>query len=91
MTTTTATTTTGKTTGVAYNNRGLVSGMTDAKRQNTTFAYDARGRLTNRTDNAAATTYQYDFNNNCTAVLEHGLRVSGRLRARKRGCAERLT
>jgi len=61
------------TSGSSFNHRGLLQGTTDAMTQNTSVAYDGRGRLTNRTDNVAATTYQYDFNGNRTAVIESGL------------------
>ena len=35
-----------------------------------TFTYDAKGRLTNRTDNVATTLYSYDANDNLTNVTE---------------------
>ena len=44
----------------------------DALNQPTSLYYDAKGRLTNRTDNVATTYYTYDANDNRTSVAESG-------------------
>ena len=46
--------------------------MKDPAGQTASLYYDAKGRLTNRTDNVATTFYGYDANNNRTSVTENG-------------------
>jgi RHS repeat-associated protein len=60
----------GRSNSVAFNHQGLVSLATDQLGQPTHFYYDAKGRLTNRTDNLATTAYGHDFNDNLTGVTE---------------------
>ncbi|MGA2869608.1 MAG: hypothetical protein ABSF34_10665, partial [Verrucomicrobiota bacterium] len=59
-------------TTVAFNHQGLVVSTKDALNQTTTFNYDAKGRLTNRTDTVGATLYAHDANDNLTNVMENG-------------------
>jgi len=51
-----------------YNNRGLLASSTNMAGQVTTLDYDAKGRLTNRTDNIGSTAYGYDVSDNLTNV-----------------------
>jgi RHS repeat-associated protein len=60
------------TTSEVYNNRGLLFTVTDAKHQTTTFSYDAKGRMTNRSDSIGNIGYQYDGDDNQTAVTNVG-------------------
>lgn len=62
----------GKNSSVAFNNRGLMSAAKDAANQPTSFYYDAKGRLTNRTDNVGTTLYGLDANGNQTSATEGG-------------------
>jgi RHS repeat-associated protein len=55
-----------------WNHQGLLASVKDPASQTTSLYYDAKGRLTNRTDNAATTLYGYDANNNRTSVTENG-------------------
>jgi RHS repeat-associated protein len=55
-----------------FNDRGLISNTQDANTQSTSFYYDAKKRLTNRTDNIATTLFGYDANDNPTSVIENG-------------------
>ena len=55
-----------------WNNRGLLSAVRDPMNQWTTNYYDARARLTNRTDQTGVRTYAYDANNNLTNAAEGG-------------------
>ena len=57
---------------VTYNNRGLLATVKEPSAQTTTLGYDAKGRLTNRTDNVGTTVFRYDANNNQTNVIENG-------------------
>jgi RHS repeat-associated protein len=59
-------------TSQAWNHQGLVSSVTDPSNQPTYFYYDAKGRLTNRTDNLATTLYSFDANDNRTSISESG-------------------
>ena len=56
---------------VAFNHQGLPASTKDLANQPTSFYYDARGRLTNRTDNIATTLFSYDANNNLTNAVEN--------------------
>jgi YD repeat-containing protein len=60
----------GFSTSAAFNHQGLVSSSKDAKPQTTSFYYDAKGRLTNRTDSLAATACIYDPADHLTNVSE---------------------
>jgi RHS repeat-associated protein len=62
----------GRSTTVAFNHQGLPATVKDPANQPASFYYDAKGRLTNRTDNLATTFYGYDANNNQTNVVESG-------------------
>jgi RHS repeat-associated protein len=55
-----------------WNHQGLLATITDPANQLTTFGYDARGRLTNRTDNVATNLFSYDANNNLTGATNVG-------------------
>ncbi len=55
-----------------FNHQELLASTKDPAGQNTTYSYDGKGRLTNRTDNVATTLYGYDANNNLTSVAESG-------------------
>ena len=55
-----------------WNNRGLLASVALPSTHSASLTYDAKGRLTNRTDNVAATTYQYDPDDNRTNVVESG-------------------
>jgi RHS repeat-associated protein len=63
----------GFSTTVTFNHQGLPSMVIDPATNRTTYYYDAKGRLTNRSDNVATTLYHYDANNNLTNVAESGL------------------
>jgi len=69
----TNTTPMGKTTVVTYNHQGLPNTIIDPLKQQTTLYYDAKARLTNRTDNVGTTVYAFDANDNVTNVTENGL------------------
>jgi RHS repeat-associated protein len=55
---------------LTFNNRGLVSTIKDPATNLTSLFYDAKGRLTNRTDLVATNLYRYDANDNLTNVTE---------------------
>ena len=61
-----------RTASAVYNHQGSISSAKDSASQPTSFFYDAKGRLTNRTDNVGTTFYGYDANNNSTSVVENG-------------------
>jgi RHS repeat-associated protein len=63
----------GRSSSATFNNRGLVSTTKDAANQPTSLYYDAKGRLTNRTDNVGTTFYSFDANGNRTSLSENGL------------------
>jgi RHS repeat-associated protein len=56
-----------------FNNRGLLASTKDPAGQTTTYNYDAKSRLTNRTDNTGTTLYGLDADNNVTNVSENGV------------------
>jgi len=58
----------GRTTTLTFNHQGLVSTITDPANQLTSLFYDAKGRLTNRTDNVATNFYSFDANDNLLTV-----------------------
>lgn len=62
----------GRTNVESFNNRRLLQAITNSAGNPTTFSYDARGRLTNRTDLAGSTTYIYDANGNLATNTENG-------------------
>jgi YD repeat-containing protein len=62
----------GRSTAIAFNHQGLPSTITDQANQPTSLYYDAKGRLTNRTDNIGSTFYGFDANGNRTSVAENG-------------------
>ena len=62
---------TGKTTGLVYNNWGLVQSVKDALNQSV-LSYDARGRMVTNADNVGTRTYVYDLNNNLGTNSENG-------------------
>jgi YD repeat-containing protein len=66
---------------LTYDNRGLLSTVREPSTQTTSFAYDGKGRLTNRTDNVGTTLFQYDANNNPTNIAENGKTISWTLDA----------
>jgi RHS repeat-associated protein len=57
---------------VVFNHQGLPASITDQAGNPTSLYYDAKGRLTNRTDRVATTLYEYDANDNQTSVAESG-------------------
>ena len=61
-----------RSTSLAFNHQGLVATAKDPASQSTSFYYDAKGRLTNRTDNIGTTLYGHDANGNQTSVTENG-------------------
>lgn len=63
----------GRSTTVVFNHQGLPSQFTDPLLHITTNSYDAKGRLTNRSDNVATTFYRYDADDNLTNISENGL------------------
>ena len=63
----------GYSTSLTFNHQGLVSAIKDQANQPTALHYDAKGRLTNRTDNVGTTLYNYDANDNRTSVAGNGL------------------
>jgi RHS repeat-associated protein len=63
-------------TQIGYDNRGLVSIVREPSTQAATNLYDAKGRLTNRTDSVGAITYRYDANNNVTNAAEQASSLS---------------
>lgn len=56
-----------------WNHQGLVSSVTDPSNQPAYFYYDAKGRLTNLTDDVGTVLYGYDANDNRTSVSGSGL------------------
>jgi RHS repeat-associated protein len=60
----------GRTNVLVFNNRGLLQAAREPSGQWATNNYDARGRLTNRVDQAGVRTFRYDANNNCTNIVE---------------------
>jgi RHS repeat-associated protein len=63
----------GHSSSVTFNHQGLPATVKDAAGQTTSLYYDAKGRLTNRTDNVATTLYSFDANDNPKSVVENGL------------------
>jgi len=63
-----------RSTSLAFNHQGLLSTIKDPDpaHQPTSLYYDAKGRLTNRTDNVGTTLYGYDANDNLTSVTNVG-------------------
>ncbi len=59
-------------TSQTWNNRGLLASVKEPSGDTATLTYDAKGRLTNRTDSVGAITYRYDANGNRTNVVAHG-------------------
>jgi YD repeat-containing protein len=57
---------------VVFNHQGLAATVKDQAGQPTSLYYDAKGRLTNRTDNVGTTLYSHDANDNRTSVVENG-------------------
>ena len=57
---------------LTFNHQGLVATTKDPASHSTTFYYDAKGRLTNLTDNVGTTLYSHDANGNQTRVTENG-------------------
>src|SRR5437588_11717013 len=53
-------------TKTVLNNRGLPQLISQPSGNTNQFLYDAKVRLTNRTDAVGTTTYKYDANNNLT-------------------------
>jgi len=62
----------GRSTTTAYNDRGLAVFGEEPSGQTQTLSYDAKGRLTNRTDSVGTTLYRYDANDNLTNIIENG-------------------
>jgi RHS repeat-associated protein len=62
----------GRQTKQIYNDRGLLQSVIEPSTDTANLYYDARGRLTNRTDNLGTILYRYDANNNRTNVTEAG-------------------
>jgi RHS repeat-associated protein len=62
----------GYSTSLSFNHQGLVNSIKDQANQPTSVYYDAKGRLTNRTDNVATTLYGFDANGNRTSATENG-------------------
>ncbi len=63
-----------RSTSLTFNHQGLLSTIKDPDpaHQPTSLYYDAKGRLTNRTDNVGTTLYGYDANDNLTSVTNVG-------------------
>ena len=61
----------GFSTSLSFNHQGLLNSIKDQANQPTSFYYDAKGRLTNRTDNVATTLYGLDANGNRTSATEN--------------------
>jgi len=59
-----------RSTTLTFNHQGLVNYILDPASQPTSFYFDAKGRLTNRTDNVATTFYGFDANDNPTSIVE---------------------
>lgn len=59
-------------TSQTYNNRGLLASVKEPSGDTANLYYDARGRLTNRTDNVGTILYRCDANNNVTNIIEAG-------------------
>ncbi len=57
-------------TSQGWNNRGRLQTVIEPSTNTANFYYDARSRLTNRTDGVGTTYYRYDANNNLTTVSE---------------------
>ena len=55
-----------------WNHRGLLQTVIQPSTNTANFYYDARARLTNRTDAVGTTLYGYDANNNLTSVTNVG-------------------
>ena len=62
----------GRSTLLAFNHQGLIATVKDPDptHQPTSLYYDAKGRLTNRTDNVGTTIYNCDANDNLTSVTD---------------------
>ena len=63
----------GASTSVTFNHQGLPATAKDPRNPQASFYYDAKGRLTNRTDGVATTAYAHDANDNLTGVTEPGI------------------
>jgi RHS repeat-associated protein len=63
---------TGLTSGKVFNNRGLLQSVTVAATNTATYSYDAKGRMTNRNDTIGNLGYQFDADDNLTAVTNVG-------------------
>jgi len=74
----------GRSAQLVFNHQGLPASFKDAAGQSTTLSYDARKRLTSRSDNVGATTYSNDADDNLTSVSENGLTNSWTYDAYKR-------
>jgi RHS repeat-associated protein len=61
----------GFSTSLSFNHQGLLNSIKDQANQPTSLYYDAKGRLTNRTDNVATTLYGFDANGNRTSATEN--------------------
>jgi RHS repeat-associated protein len=62
----------GITTGKVFNNRGLLQSVTVAATNTATYSYDAKARMTNRNDTIGNVGYQFDADDNLTAVTNVG-------------------
>ena len=58
-----------------WNNRGLVSRLTEPSQQFANLSYDARGRLQTRDDAVQSITYAYDGNDNLRTVVQGGVTI----------------
>jgi len=59
----------GRQTKQVWNNRGLLQTVVEPSTETANLYYDARGRLTNRTDSVGSTTHRYDANDNLTNLF----------------------
>lgn len=59
-----------------FNHQGLVATVTDPANQITHLFYDAKGRLTNRTDIVSTNLYSFDANNNLLTITNVGQAAS---------------
>lgn len=55
-----------------WNNRGLLQSLIQPDTTTASFYYDAKARLTNRTDILGSTFFQYDSDGNATNIFENG-------------------
>ena len=63
----------GRTNTTVYNLQGLVAWKKDPMGNTTTYGYDAKGRLTNRSDSVGTTIYRFDQSDNLTNTTENTL------------------